>query len=123
MGGLATYPIAVFLVLWVAPLTAAMTAWGVLAVADPLAAAIGTRWPKPVLPWSPRKSWAGSIAAVVGGSAATWLLLRYSGRDPAVLTVVATGVGAALAESIRWPIDDNIPVAAAAAGILVLVGF
>ena len=122
-GGLVTYPVAVFLAILLAPLPAAMVAWAVLAVADPLAATIGTVWPKPALPWTPRKSWSGTIAAAVGGCAATWLILSYLGRDAAPLTVVATGVGAALAESISWPIDDNIPVVAAAAGVLVLVGY
>jgi dolichol kinase len=122
IGGLVTYPLAVFLAILLAPLPAAMVAWAVLAVADPLAATIGTQWPEPGLAWTPRKSWSGTVAAAIGGSAATWMILSYLGRDPAVLTVVATGLGAALAESISWPMDDNIPVVAAAAGVVVLVG-
>ena len=120
--GLATYPIAVLLLLLVAPLPVAMASWGVLAVADPLAAAVGSRRPRPRVPWNPRKSLWGSAAAFAGGSVAAGLLLLHASSPAPLVPALAAGAAGALAESLPWPIDDNLPVAAATAAALAAMG-
>jgi dolichol kinase len=122
MSGLATYPLAVLLLLAIAPLPAAMAAWGVLAAADPAAAAVGSRLPRPRVPWNAAKSLVGTLAAALVGTVVAWLLLRYAGVESPVVPAVAAGVAGAFAESLPWPIDDNLPVAAAAGAALVVVG-
>ena len=100
-----------------------MAAWGVLAVGDPAAAAAGTRWGSRALPWNRGKTWVGTFAALATGSAVAWLMLAYAGPAPVPLgAALAAGGGGALAESLPWPVDDNLAVAAGAAAALVAVG-
>ncbi|MHC4451158.1 MAG: hypothetical protein ACYS0E_13650 [Planctomycetota bacterium] len=120
--GLATYPLAVFLLLLATPQSVAMAAWGVLAAADPAAAAVGSRWRRPRVPWHPEKSLIGTTAALVVGSAVAWLMLCYDGAVNPGGAALAAGLAAAFAESLPWPIDDNLPVAAAAAAALLAAG-
>jgi len=122
VSGLATYPLAVFLLLLAAPQSVAMAAWGVLAAADPAAAAVGSRWRRPKVPWHREKSLNGTAAALVVGSAVAWLMLRYDGAANPLGPALAAGLAAAFAESLPWPIDDNLPVAAAAAAALLAGG-
>jgi dolichol kinase len=123
LSGIGTYPLAVLLLLCFTPPRTAMAAWGVLAVGDPAAAAAGVRWGRRALPWNRAKTWIGTLAAFVAGSAAAWALLAYAGPSPApVGAALAAGAAGALAESLPWPIDDNLPVAAGAAAALVGVG-
>lgn len=112
--GIGTYPLAVLLLLLTTPPHVAMAAWGVLAAADPAAATAGTRFPRPSIPWNRRESLVGTAAAVVVGAAAAAALLAYAGQ-PSWRGAVAAGVMGAIAESLPWPIDDNLPVACAAA--------
>ena len=122
LAGVGTYPVAVLLLLVLAPLHAAMAAWGVLAAADPAAAIVGTRWPRPRLPWNSRKSVSGSLAAFVVGAISAVLLLLHAGTPSPVGAAVVAGAAGAVAESLPWPMDDNIPVAAAAAVALAAMG-
>lgn len=124
--GIGTYPLAVLLLLCVAPLQIAMAAWGVLAVGDPAAAAAGKRWSSPSLPWNASKTWLGSLAAAVGGTLAAGMFLLYAGTPGGFGAVwapaAAAGLAGALAESLPWPVDDNLPMAGAAAAAMVLGG-
>jgi len=120
LAGIGTYPLAVLLLLCVAPLPAAMAAWGVLAVGDPAAAALGSRVSSGPLPWNRNKTWLGSLAALVAGSVAAALLLAYAGARPVLGPAIAAGCAGALAESLPWPVDDNLPMAGTAAAAIVL---
>ncbi len=116
-GGLGTYAIAVLLLLVVAPLAVAAGAWAVLAVADPVAAAVGGRLPRPKVPWNPRKSLVGTAFGSAAGAAACYLALWANGAEPSWLAAACGGLAGGLAETIPWR-DDNLLVAAGAAAAL-----
>jgi dolichol kinase len=115
LSGLTSYPLAVLLLILLAPLEVAAGAWAVLAVLDPVAAAVGSRVPRPRVPFHPAKSLAGSAAGFVAGAAGCALALRYMGLEEAWGPALCAAGAAALVEALPWPIDDNLPVAAAAA--------
>ena len=120
--GLVTYPLAVLCLLLVCPLPVAAAAWGVLAVADPIAAAVGSRFPVPRLPGNPRKSIVGSLAGFASGSLACAVLLAYMDvADPVAPALAATAAGV-LAEALPLRLDDNLPIAAATAAVLMAWG-
>ena len=113
--GLVTYPLAVLLLLLLTPREVAAGAWMVMASADPIAAAVGTRRPRPPIPWNRRKSIIGSAAGFLAGWALTSVLLARMGVQQHVgASACAAGAGI-LAESLPLPTDDNLPMAAAAA--------
>lgn len=116
--GLSTYPLAVLLLLLVAPLPVAAGAWLVLAAGDPAAAIVGSRWRRPAVPWNPRKSLCGTAAGFLAGSLACMLFGAIEAGPAAIPASLAAGAGGALAESLPLPIDDNLAVAAAAAAVL-----
>ena len=122
LSGLGTYPIAVLLLLCFTSQPVAMVAWVVLASADPAAAAAGQRWSSAPIPWNAAKTWLGSSAALLVGSAAAWLMLTFLGVADPLAPACAAGMAAAVAESLPWGIDDNLPVAAAVASALIVMG-
>jgi len=120
MGGLATYPLAVLVLLlcWPLPLAGAAGAWVVMAVADPVAAAVGSALPRPRVPGNPRKSLVGSLAGFVAASAACACVLAYMDQPrPIEAAMTAAGAGV-VAEALPLPIDDNLPVGLAAGAAL-----
>lgn len=118
LGGLVTYPLAVLLLLLLMPAGVAAGAWTVLAVADPVASAVGTRWSRPRLPWNGRKSLAGSAAGALAASTACFATLAYMGCGAPLVPALAAGAAGALAESLPLPLDDNLPIAAASGLVL-----
>lgn len=111
VSGLVTYPLAVLLLLCIAPLPVAGAAWVIMAVADPIAAAVGSQVPRPRVPYHPRKSLIGSAAGLIAAALACAGYLHFVGaKDPLVPALVAAVAGV-LAESIPWPFDDNLPIA------------
>lgn len=143
--GIALYPAAVLalIVVFSARLELAAAAWGLIAFGDGMAGVFGVTLRGRKLPWNPAKTWAGSAAFVLWGTAASAFLLRYTQLGaldgpktwigPSFLAVGAHGPNfeptyliagccaaallAAFAESLRTGIDDNIlvPVVGAAA--------
>ena len=120
--GLTTYPLAVLLLLLFLPLPVAVGSWGVLAVADPVAAGVGSLVPQPRIPYHKDKSVSGSAAGFVASAAACFGLLAYMhvphAAGPA-LTAAAAGV---VAESLPLRLDDNLPIAVAGAAALLAWG-
>jgi dolichol kinase len=137
--GVVAYPLAVLLLLVLFPLEAAVAAWAILAVGDPMAALAGRRHGAGArIPWNPRKSVAGSLAYLVHGglaaAAVTVLALPEvfgvpRGRllaepDGALLYagwIAAGAFAGAAAESLDLGPDDNLPAALAAGGALALL--
>ncbi|MBZ0266532.1 hypothetical protein K8I85_00115, partial [bacterium] len=118
--GLLSYPIGVLtvIVLFHARPELAAAAWGILAAGDGAASLAGRRATRP-LPWNPGKRWAGSLAFVIAGTAAGGALLRFVAAGTpgttwtaaaAFGTAGAATVAAALAESWRSRLDDNVRV-------------
>jgi len=120
-GGLVTYPLAVLLLVLLAPLEVAAGAWAVLASADPVAAAVGTRAPRPSVPWNRRKSLGGAGAGLVVGTLLCGAVLAHLDVGGAWRAAALAAAAGAFAETLPLPVDDNIPVAAAACGALLLV--
>lgn len=118
-GGLTTYPLAVLLLIVIAPLPIAAGAWAVLAAADPVAAAVGTRWPRPHFPGNRAKSLPGALSGAVAGAAACYGMLLWMAVPGALAPALAAGAAGALVEALPVRGDDNLRVAAAAAFALV----
>jgi dolichol kinase len=114
-GGLTTYPLAVLLLVLLAPLHVAAGAWAVLASADPVAAAVGSRFPRPHAPMNPRKSIVGTAAGAIAGALACWGVLLHMDVAPAFLRALAAGALGAAAEALPIRGDDNLRVAAVSA--------
>lgn len=128
--GIALYPavlLAVTLV-FLDRLHLAAAVWGLLAFGDGAATLVGRAAGGPALPWNPRKTWAGSVAyAVVGTAAAAGLVAFVSLRGDQVTPVplaVAAGpcalvaLAAAFVESLPAKLDDNLTTSAVAAALL-----
>jgi dolichol kinase len=114
-GGLTCYALAVFLLILMTPLRVAAGAWAVLAAADPVAAVVGTRLPRPRVPWNPRKSLTGALAGAVAGAAACALVLWPDPPQRLIEGALSAGVAGALFETLPLPVNDNLVIAAAAA--------
>ncbi len=118
--GIVLYPLTVLLLIlafW-RHLEVAAGIWGILAFGDGMASLVGMSVGRRKLPWNPGKSWAGSLAYWIFGTAActTLLLWTAGGTDrvyslPFVLGIsaVAALVAAAL-ESLPLGLDDNLGV-------------
>jgi uncharacterized protein (TIGR00297 family) len=126
--GILLYPLAVLLLILVFPQRPDITAaaWAILAVGDSLATIVGRRWRGPGLPWNADKTWAGTMAFMIAGSAAGVLLAWWTrpavAPSPAMAFVVvapiAAAIVAALVETIPVRLDDNLSVPAIAALVL-----
>jgi uncharacterized protein (TIGR00297 family) len=126
--GILFYPVAV-LCLTLAfreRLDIAAAAWAILAVGDGMATLIGRRVNSPRIPWNPDKSWAGTIAFALSGGAAGVLLCWWT--QPNISVVVPrwfvvgapllAAAAAAMVETIRVRLDDNLSVPFAAGGTM-----
>lgn len=116
--GIILYPLAVLILILVfyQKLEVAAAAWGILAFGDGMASLAGMALGRRKLPWNPRKSWMGTLAYVLFGTAASTALLIWTPRDPAyplgfaLAVCFATSVLAAALESLPQGLDDNIGV-------------
>jgi len=126
--GIVLYPVAVLLLILVfhRRLEVAAAMWGVLAFGDGMAGIFGMTLGRHKLPWNPGKSWIGTAAYWVFGTAAAWVLLlwtapgRYDGLELfALAACAAAALLAALMESLPQGLDDNIGVPLVA-GLLLL---
>jgi len=134
LGGLRTYPLAVLGVVLLLPPAEAAAAWGILAVGDAAAAVVGTRVRSSPVLGHPKATWAGSGALVGAGTLASFALAAAVGAIARAANVVEPGpipslgacaaaaLAAALVDLFPWRPDDNLPIAAAAAGALHLLG-
>jgi uncharacterized protein (TIGR00297 family) len=116
--GIILYPLAVLLLILVfyRRLEIAAAAWGLLAFGDGMATVAGMALGRRKLPWNRNKSWAGSIAYVLFGTAAASVLLLWTAPErgygwPFALAAAAcAALLAAALESLPQGLDDNIGV-------------
>ena len=116
--GIVLYPVAVLLLILVfyrrVEVAAAM--WGVLAFGDGMAGLVGMLFGRHKLPWNAKKSWIGTFAYWLFGTAGAWVLLHWTapGRYRDLLftfaACAAAALLAALLESLPQGLDDNIGV-------------
>ena len=128
VGGIVFYPLAVLVLIVVFPhrpdIVAA--AWGALAFGDGMAGLVGARVGGRRWPWNPDKSLAGTAAFVVCGSVGAVALSAWT--RPAVTPVppwafslaapIAAVMVAAVVETMRAGLDDNLSVPFSAAAAL-----
>ncbi len=110
ISGATTLVLGYALAWWLFPVGAAERAILVTALADPMAAMVGTRFGA-----GPGKTWAGSAACAV--TAALVLLLTQIPLPVAA----AAGAGAAVAERVAWKGADNIAIPVVVAAVLRLL--
>jgi dolichol kinase len=126
--GIVLYPLTVLLLLLIfsGRLDIVAASWGILAVGDGMATIVGRRFPITRLPWNQQKSLGGTLAFAVCGAAAG-IALGWWCRDtvvpPAytwfyVVAPVLAAFAAAAVETIPISLDDNVSVAASAAGAM-----
>jgi uncharacterized protein (TIGR00297 family) len=123
--GIVLYPITVLLLVLVfwQRLEIAAAAWGILAFGDGMASVVGMAVGRAKLPWNPRKSWAGTLAYALFGTAAAAALLLWtapaSGHHYETGFALAIAAAAALLaaglESLPHALDDNVGVPLVAA--------
>ena len=135
--GIVLYPAAVLTLLLVFHdrLELAAAVWGLIAFGDGMASVAGLSIGGPRLPWNKDKSWAGFMAFVTWGTAASAFLLRWTqlgaldgpkdwigaaflDRTALVAACAAAALLAGLVESLDTGIDDNITVPATGAAVL-----
>jgi len=126
--GIVLYPLTVLLLLLGFPgrLDIVAASWGILAAGDGMATIVGRRIPIATIPWNPRKSVGGTLAFAVCGAAvgiglALWC--RDTVMPPAYgwyyfVAPALAAVAAAAVETIPISLDDNVSVAASAAGVM-----
>lgn len=128
--GIAAYPVAVLvlvLVFW-RRLEVAAAVWGILAFGDGMATIAGVLWGRRKLPWNGGKSWVGSVAYWLFGTAGSLALLIWTGSHGGgeialtflLAVAAATALFAAAVESQPQGLDDNLSVPLPAG--LVLLG-
>jgi uncharacterized protein (TIGR00297 family) len=73
---------------------------------------VGKAFGRRRLPWNPGKSVAGSLACAAAATLACWGGLLWMGRaaGEAALLALATGLFAAIVESLPWRLNDNLTV-------------
>lgn len=116
--GIVLYPVAVLLLILVfnQRLEVAAAMWGVLAFGDGMAGIFGMLFGRAKLPWNAKKSWIGTFAFWLFGTAAAWGLLhwtvpgRYEDWTFTLAACAAAALLAALLESMPQGLDDNIGV-------------
>jgi dolichol kinase len=104
----------------------ALTAIVVLAFGDGAAALGGMRLRGPTLPWNEKKTVAGTLSFILcAAPCAIWTFWGISNPhvpiEIALISGVAVAAVAAVSESIRSSINDNIRVGAAATSMLLLM--
>ncbi|HEY0158915.1 MAG TPA: DUF92 domain-containing protein [Thermoanaerobaculia bacterium] len=121
--GIVLYPVAVLLLILVFrhQLHYAAIAWVMLAFGDGIATLAGKAIPLGRIPWNCDKSWGGLLAFIAVGVPAG-LAVSYWMDVPMPLTILLTGVVAAVVESLPLRIDDNLTVPFAAAVTLIVAG-
>jgi len=125
--GARLYPIAVLLLVVFLPAPSADAAWGVLGVGDAASNVVGRRLGRPPFLGRSDRSLAGTAAFVICGGGAALLLGSFVAESMPDLHAVSAAFAAAAAGALaeftprRLRLDDNLPIALAAGGVLFLL--
>ena len=128
IAGVRLYPVAVLLLVVFLPLPSAAAAWGVLGVGDAASNILGRRFGKPPFLGREDRSLIGTAAFVTFGGTAALALGSFVADLPPTAHAVAGSFAAAAAGALaeflprRIRLDDNLPIAIAAGGVLFLLG-
>lgn len=124
--GILLYPLAILILILVLHrhLEIVAAAWGLLAFGDGMATLAGLALRGPALAWNPDKTWSGSLAFVLCGGGAAMFLMRWVRPDPEMHAsiwiggCIAAALAAALVETLRTGLDDNLSVPFVGAAVL-----
>lgn len=124
--GVKMYPVAVLGVLLAFPMPVAAAAWAVLGVGDSMSNLVGRSFGTPGFLGRQDRSFLGTFAFVVTAWPAAWALAAFVGeRAPGTtwLPALAAAVAGAAVELVPLPrrVDDNLPIALAAAAAFFFV--
>jgi uncharacterized protein (TIGR00297 family) len=126
--GIVLYPVAVLLLiaLFFQRLEVAAATWGILAFGDGMASIVGMTVGRARLPWNAAKSWAGTLAYWLFGTAGAAALLLWTAPGEyavgfALAAAAAAALVAAALESMPQGLDDNIGVPLVAGVFLLAV--
>jgi uncharacterized protein (TIGR00297 family) len=114
--GILLYPLSVLglILVFRHELWKAAAVWGVLALGDGVASLAGMAIGGPRLFWNPRKSWAGFVAMVLGGTIGAAVLAAWTRAQPMDAGLIGLSLTLALtcawAESLPTTLDDNLTV-------------
>lgn len=115
--GIVLYPLTVLLLIiaFHRHLEVAAGVWGILAFGDGMASVVGMTLGRRRLPWNPAKSWAGSAAYALFGTAACAVLVQWTAPGEyslgfALAISAAAALFAAALESQPQGLDDNLGV-------------
>jgi uncharacterized protein (TIGR00297 family) len=114
--GLISYPVSLLLLALIfhRHLNVVAAAWGVLALGDGLAGAVGERAGQHTIGYNPRKTWEGFFTFIVCGAAGAFFLMLWvssAGSPLKVLAIsIAAGLVGAFVESLPVRVGDNLNV-------------
>jgi uncharacterized protein (TIGR00297 family) len=122
--GIALYPASVLLLILIYRRSMYVVAavWAIMALGDGAAGVAGAALGGPALPWNHRKTWAGSLAFVLGGTAGAYVLARWVNPElpagkTALICALTALVGSAV-ESLPTLLDDNLSVPLVCGGFM-----
>ncbi len=103
--------------------------WANLSVGDSISNLAGRRFGRTVLPWNPKKTWVGMVAAFVFSTIAAFILLLWTGFPvtpvnpgmTALTLAIAASLVCSIAETLPLPIDDNVTICLVGALCLVFL--
>lgn len=122
--GIILYPVSVLLLILIYRRSMHVVAavWAILALGDGAAGLAGAALSGPALPWNRRKTWAGSLAFLLAGSAGAYLLARWVNPElPAgktLLVCALTALVGTAVESLPISLDDNLSVPLVCGGFM-----
>jgi dolichol kinase len=126
VNGLRMYPVAVLLVLVLFPRPAAVAGWAAMGVGDAASNVLGRRFGRPGFLGRADRSLVGTLAFVATAWPAAWALATWvdpsHASAPWAAALAAAGAGAAVELlPLQRFVDDNLPIALAAAAAYALV--
>lgn len=122
--GVILYPVAVLLLILIYRNSMHIVAavWAILALGDGVAGVAGPAFDGPALPWNRQKTWAGSAAFVLAGTAGAYLLTRWVNPQlagvKALMICILTALTGAAVESLPIALDDNLTVPLVCGGFM-----
>ncbi len=123
--GAVLYFLVLLILVLVFPLYIVAVSWAVLALGDGAATLVGRHLKCRELPWNRKKSYTGTLAFIIFGTAGALILLKWMmpelSYQTCFIAAAKTAVVAAIIESLPLKINDNVSVAVTSAAVMYLL--